>query len=188
MDSYVEANFSTEQSAAGEDSRISGANVDESGSAGVEASPREGTQASVAVTLLKAQQKRLSKPAWLLKPQQFRRVYERGRRYDGRFMTVFVVANESAENRFGITVSKRVSTSAVKRNRAKRLLREAIRLNQESFARESFGNYDFVLNAKRRALDVKLVSVLEEWRTLAFRICGELVSLENASNQTSAGV
>ena len=182
MDSYVEANFPTKQSPEGEDSRVSSTDGDESRSASVKASSGEGTQASVAGALLKDRRMRLCKPAWLLKPQQFRRVYEQGRRYDGRFMTVFVTTNDSAEHRFGITVSKRVSMSAVKRNRAKRLLREAIRLSQSSVTGRSSGGCDFVLNAKRRALDVKLVSVFDDWRALSSRICSEMASLENASN------
>lgn len=172
MDSYVEANFSTEQSPESEDSRVSGADGDESRSAGIEASSGEGAKTSVTGALLNGRM-RLCKPAWLLKPQQFRRVYERGRRYDGCFMTIFVVANESDQNRFGITVSKRVSTSAVKRNRAKRLLREAIRLHQLSLTEQTVG-CDWVVNAKRRALDVKLVSVLDEWRALSSRIRREI--------------
>jgi ribonuclease P protein component len=84
-------------------------------------------------------------------------------------MTAFVIPNHSSHHRLGITASRKVSRSAVGRNRVKRLLRESFRLS-EAELRELRQPYDWVLNAKRSLLEVKLAAPLEELRNLVERI------------------
>ncbi len=52
--------------------------------------------------------------------------------------------------RFGFTVSKRVSAKAVERNRIRRRLKEAVRLDAGELAR---AGHDYVLIGRRAALD-----------------------------------
>ena len=69
----------------------------------------------------------------LLKRPQFLKNYQEGKRFPGRcFVAIYRVAPEGGEPRVGLTVSKRVG-NAVVRNRAKRLIREAVRKNWDLF-------------------------------------------------------
>ena len=71
---------------------------------------------------------------------QFRAVFAGRLRKSIGPLTVCVRANDLAFNRFGLSVPRAVGT-AVQRNRVKRLLREALRLNQYEWA----GGYDMVV-------------------------------------------
>jgi ribonuclease P protein component len=81
-------------------------------------------------------------------------------------MTAFVWRNESGHHRLGITASKRVARLAVDRNRMKRLLREMFRLSG-AMLQELEPHYDWVLNAKRSLLKVKLADSLEDFQRIA---------------------
>lgn len=105
----------------------------------------------------------------LKKSSEFRVVYESGRRYDGILMTAFVIPSRSDYHRLGITASRKVSRSAVRRNRVKRLLRETFRLSE--FELKGLRQpYEWVLNAKRSLLEVKLNAPLDEFRGIIERI------------------
>lgn len=65
---------------------------------------------------------------------EFLNVYHHGKSYANRYLVMYLLKNGSSENRYGITVSKKVGNSVV-RHRVTRLIRESIRLNEEKFAR-----------------------------------------------------
>jgi len=58
----------------------------------------------------------------------FSRAYSTGSRARGKLMTVCVCANGTDVTRLGLSIGKRVWKSAVKRNRVRRVFREAFRL------------------------------------------------------------
>jgi ribonuclease P protein component len=57
---------------------------------------------------------------------EFDQVFRRGVRLDGRLFSLVAAANGRDEDRLGLATSRRVG-SAVRRNRARRLLRESFR-------------------------------------------------------------
>jgi ribonuclease P protein component len=78
-------------------------------------------------------------------------------------MVMWLRVGEDSALRLGVVASKHVSRRAVDRARAKRLLREAYRLNRFRLC----GKYDVVLVARRRILNVKLGEVVRELLDLA---------------------
>ncbi|MBA2333541.1 MAG: ribonuclease P protein component [Acidobacteriota bacterium] len=105
----------------------------------------------------------------LRKRAEFLRVYELGKRIEGRFMTVFILPNENPVQRVGITATKKAIGKAHDRNRAKRLLRETFRLSRVELDVISV-KYDWVLNARRSLLMVKLERPLAEFREIAAKV------------------
>jgi ribonuclease P protein component len=93
---------------------------------------------------------------WLKSSDEFQVVYKTGKRFDSRYMTVFALQNEIETDRFGLTASRRVAKKAVDRNRMKRLLREAVRSFSSENSEVAIARYDFVINAKRSLLAVKM--------------------------------
>ena len=77
---------------------------------------------------------------------EFLNVYHHGKSYANRYLVMYILKNGSSNNRYGITVSKKVGNSVV-RHRVTRLIRESIRLNEENFAR----GYDIVIIARNTA-------------------------------------
>ena len=111
----------------------------------------------------------MPKDARLRKPAEFRAVYEGGRRFDGRLVTAFVLPTQLQQHRLGITASRKMSRLAVKRNRAKRLLREAFRLTGAELA-VLRNSYDWVFNARRLIIEVKADAVAADLRRIIAQV------------------
>jgi ribonuclease P protein component len=91
-------------------------------------------------------------PRILRKPWQFKRVYRDGKKLDCKYAVVFYYRTEAESEGpvFGCVASKRVG-GAVKRSRAKRLLREAARQTAPLFGADDCW---VVLVARAAVLDV----------------------------------
>jgi ribonuclease P protein component len=107
----------------------------------------------------------LSKNTHLRTSGEFRRVYTHGKRYDGRLMSAFVYPNDLACHRFGITASRKATGHAVERNRAKRLLREMFQQSAAELGALGL-QYDWVFNARRTLLSVKVAAPLKEFQKI----------------------
>lgn len=77
--------------------------------------------------------------------KDFRRLYSRGKHFAGGYVVVYAMKNRMGINRLGLTAGKSVG-NAVRRNRAKRLIRESYRMMEKKLG---FG-YDFVIVARGR--------------------------------------
>jgi ribonuclease P protein component len=91
------------------------------------------------------------------------RVQRDGRKVHSAHFLALGVSTPGQPTRLGITVSRKVG-DAVRRNRVKRLLREAFRLHREIFPTEM----ELVLIAKTGAPELGLPELCEELR-VAFR-------------------
>jgi ribonuclease P protein component len=87
------------------------------------------------------------------KRSEYQRVYDRGRKVTSRSFTLFLLENDLRRPRLGITVTRRVGP-AVRRNRAKRLVREWFRK-----AKANLPGVDLLVHA-RMGLDRMTLSAL----------------------------
>lgn len=91
----------------------------------------------------------------LKKNEEFQRVFNRGASVANRQLVLYAFPNpKTAHFRVGISVSKKIG-NAVVRNRIKRLLKEAIRLNKDRIE----SGYDLVLIVRKPALELDLMGL-----------------------------
>jgi len=67
----------------------------------------------------------------LIKTKDFRKVYKDGRSYKAGFVVLRLLPNAASTNRVGFSISARSVKRAFRRNRIKRLFREAYRRNKK---------------------------------------------------------
>jgi ribonuclease P protein component len=163
---YAEENISTKQPPSRKKARLQVQDGDEKRPGGAKTASSERPQAPDGSALLRFD---LPKETRLAKRAEFLRVYEQGARIEGRFMTVFAMPNKRGVQRVGVTATKKAIGKAHDRNRAKRLLRESFRLSRLELDTIDV-KYDWVLNARRSLLRVKLDKPLEEFRQIIARM------------------
>lgn len=86
--------------------------------------------------------------------KDFRRLYYRGNSQATPCLVTYVVKNHFGETRVGITSGKKIG-NAVKRNRARRLIRAAFALYEDKLN----DHYDIVFVARTRTSQVKMQEV-----------------------------
>lgn len=91
----------------------------------------------------------------------FRRLYATGGHGNG-LLAMYVRKNRTAENRVGVTVSKKLG-KAVVRNRVRRRLREVYRLHESRF----LPGWDIVVVARRRAVTASFSDLTRAYLSLA---------------------
>lgn len=166
---YAEEDIPAKQPKTRQKARVSREDGDQERTRRAETPSRQGPQAVDGSSLLSLD---FPKEARLRKRAEFLRVYELGKRFEGRFMTVFILPNDLGRHRAGITATKKAVGKAHERNRAKRLLRESFRLSRTEL--DLIGiKYDWVLNARHSILRVKLDRPLAEFKEIAARIAAK---------------
>ena len=83
-----------------------------------------------------------------MKNRDFQVVYKKGKSYANKYLVMYVLNNNTEENRLGISVSKKVGNSVI-RHRITRLIRESYRLQESKFQ----NGFDIVVVARTNAKD-----------------------------------
>lgn len=92
-------------------------------------------------------------------------MYSRAKNVVCRNIVVYLKRNRLGINRLGLTCTKTVG-KAVERNRAKRLMKEAYRLNEDKLQK----GYDVVIVARTRAKDARFSEVESDFLTASKKL------------------
>ncbi len=99
----------------------------------------------------------------MVSKRDFARAYELGVRVRGSVLALVMVANGLERSRLGLSIGKSIWKSAVKRNRVRRVFREAFRLTQ----RELPSGFDLIAIAAQPKLEPELEVSCREWIALS---------------------
>ena len=112
---------------------------------------------------------RFSKDRRLLRKADFTRVFDRAHRVQGRYVTILLAPSDSALPRLGIVASRKLG-DAVRRNRAKRLIREIFRQTPPLPGRRGV---DVVVIPRRELFDAAYSSLESDFHA-TYRRCARL--------------
>lgn len=101
----------------------------------------------------------MSKIVTLKLNKEFKRLYYRGKSVVRPSIVLYALPNKRTYNRLGLTCGKAIG-KAVKRNRAKRLMRAAYRLLEADIKT----GYDFVIVARTKSVFCKHIHIYNDLR------------------------
>jgi ribonuclease P protein component len=107
---------------------------------------------------------------------EFQRVFDTGQRMRGRFLTLLVAPGTEAGPRLGIVASRKLGDS-VRRNRAKRLIREIFRHNRHLMSPAAV---DIVVIPRTELFDAAYASLEKDYRTAFERCAARLTKHERS--------
>lgn len=93
----------------------------------------------------------------LRRNREFRRVYAKGKYFSSSSLVTYALRNRLGTLRLGITTSKKIG-NAVKRNRARRVIRVAYRMLKQKLS----GSFDVVVVARSKATEAKSGDIFKE--------------------------
>ncbi|GJQ59721.1 MAG: ribonuclease P protein component [Candidatus Scalindua sp. AMX11] len=108
---------------------------------------------------------RFSKEERLRKRNDFQKVFREGKVFRNDQIAVYALLNNSEISRLGITVGRKFG-NAVKRNRLKRIFREAYRLNKQLLHR----GVDLIILPRSGFSDLTLTAIEEKLKILLVHI------------------
>ncbi len=92
------------------------------------------------------------------KSQEFSQVQQKGKRFTSKHFLFLVSKNKGLKSRIGITITRKVDSRAVYRNRLKRRLRELFRI----FYGEFLAPFDIVIIARKNAAECEMGEIRRE--------------------------
>ena len=108
---------------------------------------------------------------------EFQRVFDVSQRAKGRYLTVLVAPNDGETSRLGIVASRKLG-DAVRRNRAKRLIREVFR---RSDLLPPGKGLDVVVIPRRELFDATYSSLESDFRATVKRCAARLFAPSDAA-------
>jgi len=120
---------------------------------------------------------RFTKARRVRRHDEFQLVFERSQRAKGRYVTVLVAPNDEGVARLGIVASRKLG-DAVRRNRAKRLIREIFR---RSDVLPPGKGLDVVVIPRRELFDAAYSSLESDFRATVKRCAGRLFASPDVS-------
>ena len=99
------------------------------------------------------------------KDSDFRKVYKHGKSFANKYLVIYILKNKSDYSRVGISVSKKVG-KAITRNRVRRLIKEAYRLNIDEKIKPG---YDIVFIARVSSKDATFKDIDKSIKNLVKR-------------------
>jgi ribonuclease P protein component len=119
---------------------------------------------------------RFTKASRVRRRGEFQRVFNLSLRAKGRYLTVLVAPNETGTTRLGIVASRKLG-DAVRRNRAKRLIRQIFRQTPSLPVRPGI---DVVVIPRRELFDAAYSSLESDFRGTLERCAARLLVPANA--------
>jgi len=100
----------------------------------------------------------LAKNRRLAKEKDFKKTFKQGKSFYAKFLAVKALANELANNRYGLIISAKVSKKAVERNKLKRQIRAIIK----AFEKRLITGHDLIIMVLPAALGQDYLAVKNE--------------------------
>jgi len=104
----------------------------------------------------------LKKDFRIRKQRDFDRIFKEGKFFSLGCLALKAAKNDFPYSRFGFVVSNKISKSAVKRNRIKRLLRESVRISRDEIS----AGFDIVIMVRKDFSEKKMPEVKNEMMNL----------------------
>ncbi len=110
-----------------------------------------------------------SKKERLLKRKEFQLVFDKGEKFGNNQLKIYALSNDSSVSRLGLVVGRKFGNSP-RRNRFKRILREAYRLNK----RLLHSGADIVVIPRPGLTELTLNAIEEKFKVILIQINDEL--------------
>ena len=120
---------------------------------------------------------RFTKAHRVRRRDEFQRVFEGSQRAKGRYLTVLVAPNDGETPRLGVVASRKLG-DAVRRNRAKRLIREIFRRSEVLPPGKGL---DVVVIPRRELFDATYSSLETDFRATVRRCAARLFASSDVS-------
>ncbi len=108
---------------------------------------------------------RFTRKERLLKRKEFQRVFDKGKAYSNDQIKIYALLNDGSVSRLGLVVGRKYG-NAPKRNRFKRIFREAYRLNKNLLSK----GVDIIIIPRPELTDLSLRTLEDKFKKMLSQI------------------